>query len=212
MLKSAQSTGLCTRSGNLSTSRDVTRFPAPGKRLPCQYLLAEAVLATIPSKSANYLWWFASIVLCIINSTEQVFLFITTHPVEAAPATSKRKVAINTSQGPATWNQQQGCPQGSCTGSAFWNLVADEMLLQHWPQRVHLQAFADDFDFLAIAGQNRKSKTWPIKHYNPSRPGPKNTNLKFHKTNYLHINKNRSWPIYNQVIECLITLQIIAKM
>ncbi|GBO24251.1 hypothetical protein AVEN_128479-1 [Araneus ventricosus] len=26
---------------------------------------------------------------------------------------SNRKVAINTSQGPATWNQQQGCPQGS---------------------------------------------------------------------------------------------------
>ncbi|GBM59008.1 hypothetical protein AVEN_241397-1 [Araneus ventricosus] len=36
---------------------------------------------------------------------------------------SNRKVATNTSQGPATWNQQQGCPQGSCTGPAFWNLV-----------------------------------------------------------------------------------------
>ncbi|GBM23700.1 hypothetical protein AVEN_257616-1 [Araneus ventricosus] len=43
---------------------------------------------------------------------------------------SNRKVAINTSQGPATWNQQQGCPQGSCTGLAFWNLVADEVHLR----------------------------------------------------------------------------------
>ncbi|GBL91333.1 hypothetical protein AVEN_203485-1 [Araneus ventricosus] len=41
---------------------------------------------------------------------------------------SNRKVATNTSQGPATWNQQQGCPQGSCTGQAFWNLKADEVL------------------------------------------------------------------------------------
>ncbi|GBN46017.1 hypothetical protein AVEN_54987-1 [Araneus ventricosus] len=95
---------------------------------------------------------------------------------------SKGKLAINTSQSPATWNQQQGCPQGSCTGSAFWNLVADEVLLQHWPQRVHLQAFADNFDFLANAGQNRKSKNWPIKHYKPSRPGLKSTNLKFYFT------------------------------
>ncbi|GBL99331.1 hypothetical protein AVEN_206754-1 [Araneus ventricosus] len=48
---------------------------------------------------------------------------------------SNRQVAINTSQGPETWNQQQGCPQGSCTGSAFWNLMAaDEVLRQNWPQ------------------------------------------------------------------------------
>ncbi|GBM26031.1 hypothetical protein AVEN_62001-1 [Araneus ventricosus] len=40
---------------------------------------------------------------------------------------SNRKVAINTSQDPATWNQQQGYPQGFCTGPAFWNLVADEV-------------------------------------------------------------------------------------
>ncbi|GBN24087.1 hypothetical protein AVEN_4044-1 [Araneus ventricosus] len=48
---------------------------------------------------------------------------------------TKGKVAINTSQGPATWNQQQGCPQGSCTGPAFWNLVADEVLQQDWFSR-----------------------------------------------------------------------------
>ncbi|GBM79900.1 hypothetical protein AVEN_173886-1 [Araneus ventricosus] len=45
-----------------------------------------------------------------------------------------RKVSINTSQGPATCNQQQGCPQGSCTGPTFWNLVADEVLRQDCPK------------------------------------------------------------------------------
>ncbi|GBM80702.1 hypothetical protein AVEN_137223-1 [Araneus ventricosus] len=60
---------------------------------------------------------------------------------------SNRKVAINTSQGPETWNQQQGCPQSSCTLPAFWNMVADEVLQQDWPQGVHLQAFADISSF-----------------------------------------------------------------
>ncbi|GBO07209.1 hypothetical protein AVEN_198474-1 [Araneus ventricosus] len=91
---------------------------------------------------------------------------------------SNRKVAIHISQGPATWNQQQGCPQGPCTGPAFWNLVADEVLQQDWPQGVHLQTFTDDFVFLVNAG----SKLWPIKHYQPSRHGPTSTNLKCHWT------------------------------
>ncbi|GBM38281.1 Putative protein in type-1 retrotransposable element R1DM [Araneus ventricosus] len=47
---------------------------------------------------------------------------------------SNRKVAINTSQSPATFNQQQGCPHGSCTGPSFWNLVENEVLRQDWPQ------------------------------------------------------------------------------
>ncbi|GBM12338.1 hypothetical protein AVEN_116779-1 [Araneus ventricosus] len=71
---------------------------------------------------------------------------------------SNRKVAINTSQGPATWNQQQGCPQGSCTGRSFWNLGADEVLRQDWLQGVHLQAFANDFVFLVNAGTKQEVK------------------------------------------------------
>ncbi|GBM22172.1 hypothetical protein AVEN_190827-1 [Araneus ventricosus] len=43
----------------------------------------------------------------------------------------------------------------------------------------HLQM---TLSFWSMPGQNRKSKTWPIKHYKPSRPGPTSTNLKFHVT------------------------------
>ncbi|GBN78582.1 Retrovirus-related Pol polyprotein from type-1 retrotransposable element R1 [Araneus ventricosus] len=106
---------------------------------------------------------------------------------------SNRKVAVNTSQGPATWNQQQGCPQGSCTGPTFWNLVADEVFQQDWPQEVHLQAFADDFIFLVHAGSKQEVKnlankalqtfkTWTDKH---------KLEISLDKTYYLHINKNR---------------------
>ncbi|GBN27431.1 hypothetical protein AVEN_189199-1 [Araneus ventricosus] len=39
-----------------------------------------------------------------------------------------RKVAMQTSEGPVLWEQTQGCPQGSCSRPAFWNIVADEIL------------------------------------------------------------------------------------
>ncbi|GBN83197.1 hypothetical protein AVEN_112636-1 [Araneus ventricosus] len=55
---------------------------------------------------------------------------------------------MQTSEGPVLWEQTQGCPQGSCSGPAFWNMVADEILSVQWPQGVHLQAFADDFAFI----------------------------------------------------------------
>ncbi|GBO05657.1 hypothetical protein AVEN_146498-1 [Araneus ventricosus] len=77
---------------------------------------------------------------------------------------SNRKVAINTSQGPATWNQQQSCPQDSCTGYAFWNLEFKNLANKA------LQTF----------------KTWTDKH---------KLEISLDKTNYLHINKNRSGPI-----------------
>ncbi|GBN63166.1 hypothetical protein AVEN_164494-1 [Araneus ventricosus] len=109
-----------------------------------------------------------------------------------------KKVSINTSQGSATWNQQQGCPQSSCPRPAFWNLVADEVLRQDWPQGVHLQAFADDFVFLINAGSKQEVKnlankalqtfkTWTDKH---------KLEISLDKTNYLHMNKNRSGPIW----------------
>ncbi|GBN25697.1 Retrovirus-related Pol polyprotein from type-1 retrotransposable element R1, partial [Araneus ventricosus] len=59
-----------------------------------------------------------------------------------------RKVSMQTSEGPVLWEQTQGCPQGSCSGPAFWNIVADEILSVQWPQGVHLQAFTDDFAFI----------------------------------------------------------------
>ncbi|GBL88940.1 hypothetical protein AVEN_240888-1, partial [Araneus ventricosus] len=68
-----------------------------------------------------------------------------------------RQVALNTPQGPATLPQHRGCPQGSCTGPAFWNLVANEVLTQSWPEGVHLQA--DDFIFLIKAPTKAKVKS-----------------------------------------------------
>ncbi|GBN09170.1 hypothetical protein AVEN_186916-1 [Araneus ventricosus] len=59
-----------------------------------------------------------------------------------------RKVAMQTSELPVLWEQTQGCPQGSCSGPAFSNIVADKILSVQWPQGVHLQAFADDFAFI----------------------------------------------------------------
>ncbi|GBL75865.1 hypothetical protein AVEN_234213-1 [Araneus ventricosus] len=61
---------------------------------------------------------------------------------------SNRKVAIQTNEGPVLWEQTQGCPQGSCSGPAFWNIVADEILSVQWPQGVYLQEFADDIAFI----------------------------------------------------------------
>ncbi|GBL76091.1 Retrovirus-related Pol polyprotein from type-1 retrotransposable element R1 [Araneus ventricosus] len=55
---------------------------------------------------------------------------------------------MQTSEGTVLWKQIQGCPQGSCSGPAFWNIVADEILSVQWPQGVHLQAFAYDFTFI----------------------------------------------------------------
>ncbi|GBO09227.1 hypothetical protein AVEN_18494-1 [Araneus ventricosus] len=68
---------------------------------------------------------------------------------------SNRKVAIQTSDGPAVWNQTQGCPQGSCTSPLFWNIVADEILKIDWPKEIHLQEFADAFAFVN-SGRTRR--------------------------------------------------------
>ncbi|GBO16941.1 hypothetical protein AVEN_122214-1 [Araneus ventricosus] len=110
---------------------------------------------------------------------------------------SNRKVAINSSQGPETWKQQQGCPQGSCTEPIFWNLVADEMLRKDWSQGVHLRVFADDFVFLVNAGTKQEVKNlankaiqtfkaWTDKH---------TLEISLDKTNYLRMIKNRLGPI-----------------
>ncbi|GBM78643.1 Putative protein in type-1 retrotransposable element R1DM [Araneus ventricosus] len=66
-----------------------------------------------------------------------------------------RKVTLLTPQGRATKNQKQGCPQGSCSGPALWNLVANKILNQVWPDNVHIQAFADDFVMVTEADTNK---------------------------------------------------------
>ncbi|GBM28679.1 Retrovirus-related Pol polyprotein from type-1 retrotransposable element R1 [Araneus ventricosus] len=107
---------------------------------------------------------------------------------------SDRQVALKTRQGPDTLPQHRGCPQGSCAAPAFWNLVANEVLTQSWPEGVHLQAFADDFIFLIKAPTKAKVrflanealnqfKSWAAKH---------NLEISADKSNYMYFNKNRN--------------------
>ncbi|GBM06611.1 hypothetical protein AVEN_220045-1 [Araneus ventricosus] len=56
-----------------------------------------------------------------------------------------RKVTLMTPEGRATKDQKQGCSQGSCSGLALWNIVANEIFNQGCPDNVHIQASADNF-------------------------------------------------------------------
>ncbi|GBN93600.1 Retrovirus-related Pol polyprotein from type-1 retrotransposable element R1, partial [Araneus ventricosus] len=51
--------------------------------------------------------------------------------------------------------QTRGCPQGSCSGPALWNLIADEALAMPYPSNTSIQAFADDFLLVAAAKSER---------------------------------------------------------
>ncbi|GBN41422.1 hypothetical protein AVEN_27534-1 [Araneus ventricosus] len=55
----------------------------------------------------------------------------------------------------ASKDKKQGFPQGSGSGLALWNLVANEILNQVWPDNVHIQAFADDFVLVIEADTNK---------------------------------------------------------
>ncbi|GBM15967.1 hypothetical protein AVEN_108566-1 [Araneus ventricosus] len=109
---------------------------------------------------------------------------------------SGRQVALNTPQGPATLPQHRGCPQGSCTGPAFWNLVANVVLTQSWPEGVHLQAFADNFIFLIKAPTKAKVKSLANEALNQFKSWTAKHNLEISadKSNYIHFNKNRNGP------------------
>ncbi|GBN90949.1 hypothetical protein AVEN_42542-1 [Araneus ventricosus] len=62
-----------------------------------------------------------------------------------------RKIILSTYEGPAIRDQKQGCPQGSCSGPALWNLVSNEMLQENWLINTSIQAFADDFVLVSHA-------------------------------------------------------------
>ncbi|GBN92370.1 Putative protein in type-1 retrotransposable element R1DM [Araneus ventricosus] len=47
----------------------------------------------------------------------------------------------------------RGCPQGSCSGPLFWNIVADSLLNQPFPRNTYVQAYADDL-VLVVWGHN----------------------------------------------------------
>ncbi|GBN78316.1 Putative protein in type-1 retrotransposable element R1DM [Araneus ventricosus] len=67
-----------------------------------------------------------------------------------------RRVVIPTNEGVAQHIQTTGCPKGSCSGSALWNLVADEALKQQYPAGTLIQAFAGDFLSIAAGDSERK--------------------------------------------------------
>ncbi|GBM67535.1 putative RNA-directed DNA polymerase from transposon X-element [Araneus ventricosus] len=66
-----------------------------------------------------------------------------------------RKVIIPFNYGDAQHIQTRLCSQGSCSGPALWNLVADESLNYNYSADVHLQAFADDFLFAVATHSER---------------------------------------------------------
>ncbi|GBN21982.1 hypothetical protein AVEN_81070-1 [Araneus ventricosus] len=47
----------------------------------------------------------------------------------------------------------RGCPQGSCSGPLFWNIVADSLLSLPFPCNTYVQAYADDL-VLVVWGHN----------------------------------------------------------
>ncbi|GBN19763.1 Putative protein in type-1 retrotransposable element R1DM [Araneus ventricosus] len=69
-----------------------------------------------------------------------------------------RKVTVQTPTGPIERDQRKGCPQGSCSGPALWNLVANSALNLPWRENVHVQAFADDFAMVIHAPTKKKLK------------------------------------------------------
>ncbi|GBM28526.1 hypothetical protein AVEN_70126-1 [Araneus ventricosus] len=108
----------------------------------------------------------------------------------------KRQVALNTSEGPATLPQHRGCAQSSCSGRAFCNLVANEVLTQSWREGVHLPVFVDDFIFLIKATTKAKVKSLENKALNQFKSWTAKHHLKLSgdKSNYMHFNKNRNDP------------------
>ncbi|GBN93130.1 Putative protein in type-1 retrotransposable element R1DM [Araneus ventricosus] len=47
----------------------------------------------------------------------------------------------------------RGCPQGSCSGPLFWNIVADSLLSLPFPRNTYIQAYTDDL-VLVVWGHN----------------------------------------------------------
>ncbi|GBN38591.1 Putative protein in type-1 retrotransposable element R1DM, partial [Araneus ventricosus] len=107
-----------------------------------------------------------------------------------------RKVVIPTNNGIAQQPQSRGCPQGSCSGPALWNLVADDALAGPFPENTNIQAFADDFVIVAAAKSERalgrkataaleKFKEWSDRN---------GLEISVEKTNYLLVGNLRRGP------------------
>ncbi|GBM52814.1 hypothetical protein AVEN_21244-1 [Araneus ventricosus] len=61
------------------------------------------------------------------------------------------KIILNSSEGPAIRDQRMGFPQVSCSDPSLWNLVANEILQEIWPENTTIRAFADDFVIVSHA-------------------------------------------------------------
>ncbi|GBN13333.1 hypothetical protein AVEN_161030-1, partial [Araneus ventricosus] len=68
------------------------------------------------------------------------------------------------SQRKATREQKQGCPLGSSSDPALWNLASNGILHHDWKSNVHLQAFADDFVFVVHSTPEQTSQILLRKH------------------------------------------------
>ncbi|GBM64224.1 Putative protein in type-1 retrotransposable element R1DM [Araneus ventricosus] len=64
-----------------------------------------------------------------------------------------RSVCYETQATRVVHEVNKGCPQGSCSGPLFWNIVADSLLNQRFLQNSYVQACADDL-VLVIWGHN----------------------------------------------------------
>ncbi|GIY57440.1 hypothetical protein CEXT_761641 [Caerostris extrusa] len=54
----------------------------------------------------------------------------------------------------------RGCPQGSCSGPLFWNLIADDALNLQLPLNCKLQAYADDL-VLVVWAKDKSNNIQP---------------------------------------------------
>ncbi|GBM85736.1 hypothetical protein AVEN_34778-1, partial [Araneus ventricosus] len=96
-----------------------------------------------------------------------------------------------TPQGRATKDQKQVCPQGSCSGPTLWNLVANEILNQVWPDNFQIQAFADDFVLVIKADTNKslvEDTQSAITQFN-SKCSENELAISTEKTNYISFSK-----------------------
>ncbi|GBN29735.1 hypothetical protein AVEN_19254-1 [Araneus ventricosus] len=170
MLKSSQSTGLCTRSGIYPIKRcnkcqgfrhlAKTSLPIP----------SGSCADTIPPKVQIISGGLLSM-LCIFNSRTSFPIY---HHTSRSVLQLRRESGNKYLQSPANGISNKDAPR-SLHRFSFLEPGGDGAATLAL-QRVHLQAFADNFDFLANAGQTGSKNLGNKALQTFSRPGLKSTN------------------------------------